>query len=308
MATETELDAAVAEAIEWSVLFASRDVTEEDARAFHAWRDERPLNAQVYAEIASFRPKLRAAAARRAEKAGISRRTLLSGGGTMIAAVGAFGLMRPPLGLWPSLADLMADHRTGVGERYAFAPVSGVNVELNSKTSIGLLDGGSGIRLIDGETFLTIHRPSGFRVESRDAAVTSEAGQLNIEVLGDTLRIACLSGNARCDTSTGRTDVATGEQLSVRPDGSTVRAKIRESLIATWRQGMLIFNDTPLKDVVAQLNRYRSGAIVLTDKAKQDRLVNAVFFTDQIDGAVGQLQQLLSLDSRRLPGGVVLIG
>jgi transmembrane sensor len=69
----------------------------------------------------------------------------------------------------------------------------------------------------------------------------------------------------------------------------------------------LVFEGTPLSEVVRQVNRYRSGDIVLTNSAIGHRPVNAVLHTGQIDNAVSQIQQLLNLEVRRLPGGVILM-
>ncbi len=304
--TNAEYETALAEAIEWTVTFAVDDVRESDVNAFHQWRSQHPLNARIYAELASNSRKLRdAASTYRQDK--ISRRALLSGGGATIAAIAAIGLASPPLGLWPSLAELMADHRTGVGERFAFVPSVGVKVEMNSRTSVALLDGGAGMKLVDGEAFVTVKRPLGFRIEALGANVSAIGATLNVETLNDTVRVTCMSGNARC--MKGRTDTVLGpnEQISLAGDGSAVRSSVPVEAIASWRSGKLVFVEAPLREVIAQLNRYRSGSIVLTDSAKQYQPVTAVFFTDQIDSALGQLQRVLSLNSRALPGGIMLI-
>src|SRR3546814_8803305 len=101
----------------------------------------------------------------------IDRRAVLAGGSVLGAVIAAFGIVRPPLSLWPSLAELMADHRTGPGERSAFAPVAGVDVEMNSRTSVSLIDGGRGITLIGGETFVSVATPD--RTSTRLKPVTN---------------------------------------------------------------------------------------------------------------------------------------
>lgn len=304
--TEAEFDAALAEAIEWIVLFSSRDVTEEEANAFHRWRIERPANAQVYSEIARHRPILRDASVQHAQKARVGRRAVLAGGGTALAAIGAFGLVRPPYGLWPSLSELMADHRTGIGERYAFAPSAGVMIEMNSRTSVGVFDRGNGIDLIDGEAFVTVKRVAGFRIEALGTSITASNASFNVETLDGAFRVGCVSGHLRCAWA-GRNELLNaGEQLSLI-GGSAVRRRLERTAMASWREGVLVFEGAPLREVIARLNRYRSGAIVLTNGDKAERPVSAVFFTSQIDSALGQLQTLMNLTGKTLPGGVVLL-
>ena len=61
--------------------------------------------------------------------------------------------MRPPLDLWPSLADLASDYRTGTGERRN-VDIGGVSVELNTRSSLNVLPVDGSIRrfeLVAGE-------------------------------------------------------------------------------------------------------------------------------------------------------------
>ena len=64
-------------------------------------------------------------------------------------------------------------------------------------------------------------------------------------------------------------DAGLGEVRTVNPDHSTA-----------WRRGRLIFDHMPLAEVVAELNRYRRGRIVITDPNLASRQVSGVFSTD----------------------------
>ncbi len=68
-----------------------------------------------------------------------TRRAFLGGGiAASAAAVAVYGMVNPPLGLWPSLAELNADYRTATGqqEKINFGPL--VTAELNTQTSIAI--------------------------------------------------------------------------------------------------------------------------------------------------------------------------
>ena len=56
--------------------------------------------------------------------------------------------------------------------------------------------------------------------------------------------------------------------------------------ISAWRRGLLIFRNQPLSQVIAEVNRYRPGRIVLTDTALSQRPVYAVFHIDRINGVI----------------------
>lgn len=237
----------------------------------------------------------------------ISRRAALTGG--VIAAVAVTtGIARPPLGMWPSFAELNADHRTAVGQRLAIAPTTGVKVEMNSRTAVSLIDSGRGIRLVSGETFITAKpQKEAFRIESGKLLASTHEAQLNVQALPTGVRIVCISGQVDCEIGGQPAVLHANEQIIIAPDGNIER-RIIDGLKATaWRRGQLIFEGAPLAEVVEQINIYRSGRIVLANASLGKLPVNAVFHTDRISDAVLQIEQLLGLQARHLAGGVVLI-
>jgi len=295
------------EAAEWLVRLASGDVTESDAAELVRWRAQSPDHDDAFRKVASIHTLTRAVATTPAPV--IDRRAVLAGGSVLGAAVAAFGIMQPPLSLWPSLAELMADHRTGAGERYAFSPMAGVDIELNSRTSVSLVDSGRGIALISGEAFVdasSARQP--FSVEAGSRQIIADAAILNVQALGGVLRITCARGRVQCRRDGHRDDIHAGEQLAFDTDNRTTRTRIDPAKAAAWRRGLLIFEGVPLGEVIEQINLYRAGRIILTDAALGRRSVNGVFHTDRIDSAVEQIQQALGLRSRHLPGGVLLMG
>lgn len=300
---DRKLDQAVVEAVEWIVRLSSGEATAEDARALEDWRGKDSANDTAFRAMAGVRPIARAV--KQAPK--LDRRAVLTSGGGLAAAIGAFLLVRPPLHMWPSLAEFMADHRTGSGQRYAFAPVDGVEVEMNSRTSVSLQEGGQGVELIDGEAFVTVRRSAGFAIETAEARITAEQAELNVQTLTNAVRVSCISGSVTCDRGAVRESLAPREELTLRPDGTATRKVVAVAQLAAWRQGLLVFEGAPLAEVVEQLNRYRSTPIVLANSAIEERPVSGVVYTDQIEPAITQLQQLLRLSVLTLPGGVVVV-
>lgn len=233
---------------------------------------------------------------------------MLAGSGTALAAIVTLGLTRPPLGLWPSFAELLADHRTAPGQRFAFHPVAGVDVELNSRTSVALSSGGEGMRLIDGESFVAIRRDRPFQLEASGARFLATTATFNLQTLAGGARLTCLQGDVMC-TSRGHTArIRRGSEWRLTADGATTVRAVDPASASSWQQGILRFAGTPLDEVIEQFNRYRSVAIVLTDTSQGARPVSGVFYTAEIDSAILLLQQLLHLRVRNLPGNVVLIG
>ena len=63
-----------------------------------------------------------------------------------------------------------------------------------------------------------------------------------------------------------------------------------------------------LTEAIAEINRYRPGRIILTNAALGARIFNARFRIENIDGVVGQIQQVFGASATSLPGGIVLLG
>lgn len=298
-----DLDPAAVEAVDWIVCLSSGEATEDDVRAFETWRAAQPGHEAAFRALAGTRMVGRALIAQPT----VSRRAMLAGSGTALTVIAAVGLARPPLGLWPSFAELLADHRTAPGQRFAFHPVAGVDVELNSRTSVALLSGGEGLRLIDGESFVAIQRDRPFELEADGARFVATAAAFNIQTLAGGLRLTCLQGDVTCIGGGHTARIRQDSEWRLTATGATTVRAVDPASASSWRQGILRFANTPLDEVIEQFNRYRSVAITLTDKSLGGRPVSGVFYTGEIDSAILLLQQLLNLRVRNLPGNVVLI-
>ncbi|MEG3086727.1 FecR family protein [Sphingomonas sp. PB4P5] len=215
----------------------------------------------------------------------------------------------PPFGLWPSYAELMADRRTKAGERQAFSPVAGVQVELNSRSSLSTSSSTSGVNLIAGEVYVSVApRQGAFAVQARDIRAASSGGSFAVRTDQAALCITCVTGTVASERAGRRTQIAAGEALTYGADGEIRSARVDASDTLAWRRGLLVFHGKPLGEALVEINRHFPGRLILTDEAKGGRLVTGVFHINQIELAVVQIQQLLDVSATRVPGGIVLLG
>lgn len=302
-----DFDPVWVEAADWLVRLTSGEATEADAHALASWRAQSAAHDLAFRELAGVPAEGRML--RRQAKATRRRDVLVGAGGLLTAAAASiYGLERPPFGLWPSLAELTADHHTGAGERFAFAPTTGVRFEMNSSTSVSLTNRGRSVRLIQGEAFVAVDAPrQPFTVEIKQARVEAAAARFNIQSLAGDLQVACVEGAMICRQAGQNTVLNAGEALTAT-GGKTVVRRIDPAATTAWLNGFLVFKGDPLIKVIAQINLYRPGRIILANAAIARRPVTGVFHTNQIENAVGEIQQLVGASLQRLPGGVVLIG
>jgi transmembrane sensor len=68
-----------------------------------------------------------------------------------------------------------------------------------------------------------------------------------------------------------------------------------------WRRGRLFFDRVPLDHVVAELNRYRRGRIVIGNTTLSSRTVSGVFDVADLDAALATIAQELGVRTASAP-------
>lgn len=313
--SDRELSAAMLEALNRLVHLTSGTATHQDAEDLRQWRAAKPAHEAAFRKAvylrrlvrqADFPPDEESASPLAHVSAMPSRRMVLTGG--LAASLAVWLGARPPFDLWPSFAELSAGHRTGAGQRVQLTPASGIAVELNARSALSFADAGRRMTLIAGEAFVTVlnGQPAPFRIVAGSETVAVDAGSLDIRTSARETCITCVTGSARRDEA-GAETLRAGQQLVSTAAGHRIATVDPEMAIA-WRQGMLIFRDTPLAEVIEAVNRYYDGRIILTDAALGDRRMSGLFRTDRIGAVVDQLELVLNKRATHLPGGVTVLG
>ncbi|MBT9183104.1 FecR family protein [Pectobacterium punjabense] len=73
-----------------------------------------------------------------------------------------------------------------------------------------------------------------------------------------------------------------------------------------WRRGLLIFDQQPLAIVIARINQYRSGTIVIPSSALRQRQVSGIFSLNELDNALQTMTAELGAKTVALPGVTIL--
>lgn len=303
------------EARGWAVKLSAGQPTRGDVTAFRRWRDQSPAHAQAWAYVCADRKALDGAARivgqrdaytapRRAPR---PRRLFLGAAATACGALAVAALVHPPMGLWPSWPELGADYRTSTGQQRALRLGGGVQVAMNTQTSLSVQEGGAAprISLIAGEA----------AISSADAVCDVQAGDVRIRVThGDVevrrladgqVRVRCREGAVQVAHPSGVLALQASQQVVY--DGRTLGAPARLAASgAEWRQGVVVFDDLALVDVVDEINRYRPGRVVLVNQALAGRRFSARFAIPALDDAIELLHAGLGVTVRRV-GDVVFL-
>lgn len=306
------------EAHEWIVRLTSGRATVADAEAAKTWCGQSPGHAQALAEATLLWEKLapvaREMAARAPEtrsippRVSLNRRAFLGGAIAASAAAVGYLAVRPPLGMWPSVAEIAADYRTGPGEQRRLALDEGIVVEMNTRTSLAVA-GARRLELVSGE----------MAVSSIGAGATS----LEVKAGGGRVILADAKADIRCDETTtgviclqGRVRVEYQAQVTTLEERQQVvfgqerlgPATFADAATATaWREGRLVFHGEPLAKVIGEVNRYRRARIVLMNPALGRRSVEATFALKHTDELVKLVQGAYGAKVTTLPGGIVVL-
>jgi transmembrane sensor len=160
---------------------------------------------------------------------------------------------------------LMADQRTGAGERRRVRLDDGSQLQMNTATSVDIRYTGQlrELRLLSGEILIETAadaqaRP--FIVHTHDGSIRALGTRFIVRRDADLTRVCVLEHavEIRNGLSTDAVRVTAGQQLSFSANamGTVQRA---EAQADAWTRGMLVVNDWRLGDFIAELQRYRSG-------------------------------------------------
>jgi len=293
------------EAIDWVVRLNSGRASASDRAAFVAWRQksEKHEHAAREAEAIWHGVGIAGSSVRRADrKSKLTRRAVL-GAGVVVAGSGVLawsGAIGP---------HLLADHVTGVGEQRTILLDDGSSVFLNAGSSLSV-DFSSRERLLrihGGQaTFTVAHDPSRPFIVAAGAGRTRAVGTVfDVDIRPREVMVTVIEGTVDIATEVAPSSlvIATIDQR-VRYDDSAPPSQpeaIDSDAETAWRRGKLIFDRRPLGDVVAELERYRNGRIVIASDQLRSLEVTGVFDLADPEAVLGAIEATLPVRITRLP-------
>lgn len=299
------------EATAWIARLTSGTAVTGDADALKAWRARSPEHEQAFREAAqiwkNLGPALDATPRRRGSVLG--RRSFLAAGG-MAASVAGGAFILSELGFLPSFGSLFSDYATGIGETATVTLPDGSTVTLDGGSTLSLgytadsrqvtLSAGAAVFAVDGRDqrrFAISAGPGSTQLTEGSVSVTHGASSISVECIEGAAEIDCL----------GQTALSPGEAIAYSAQGLGARTTSDLETAAAWRKGLMIFNDRPLEDVVADLNRHRRGKVMIATGALASQRVSGVFHLSRPDEILTHFTEALQVRSVDLPGGVVVL-
>jgi transmembrane sensor len=211
------------------------------------------------------------------------------------------------------LPSAPTDYVTTKGEVRAVTLADGSRLTLGADTrvSVTMRAGRRDVILADGQAaFDVVHKPgSPFVVALGDQRVRVVGTEFNISRHEGRTAVTVRRGVvAVAQASGGEVRLTRGQQV-LHTEGSTVQ-EVRGAdpdAVFAWRSGRLIYDNTPLADVVADFNRY-GGVPIRIDPSAANVKVSGVFLVDRQQAMVERLAQFSGVAVVTRPNEIVLKG
>lgn len=196
---------------------------------------------------------------------------------------------------------LRADHRTGIGEVRTVALDDGSKVELGPATAIAVhydrserrVELLSGVALF-APTPKAVAGGRAFVVEAANGESRALGTRFIVDRLPDAVRVVVAQHDVDVSArakggGTAHAVLSPGQQVRYGPGGLGAVAGVDIGRAEASRRGRLLFDAAPLGEVVAELNRYRHGRIIIANRTLARRQVSGLFDTSDVDGAVSTI-------------------
>jgi transmembrane sensor len=313
LSNSSDSPAAIAEqAIAWFARMRADHVTEQERAQFQAWLQANPAHAEAYRQIDRFwmNPEFdrmlgeMPLSTRSSRSFTIRRRAQLAlAASVVLAAV----LYRPAL-----IDCLRADYCTGVGEVRGVQLADGSRVTLNSASAINLAFEPAlrQVRLISGEAYFEVERDPErpFQVEGNYSTTRVVGTRFTVREQDRSDVVTVISGLVEVGQGDRKSPLLkANERVSVTAEQIGGVESVSGST-AAWVKGKLLFDNVSLEEVVAEIGRYRRGAVVIRNEPLKNLRVSGRFDVNDTDKALQALAETLPIRLYRLTPWLIVIG
>ena len=226
--------------------------------------------------------------------------------------------------VWFTSVSLTTQHystETSQTTLVALEDGSSVNIGASSQISVSYSDNKRLVKLT-GEAYFSVapdaDRP--FYVDLGDTVVRVVGTKFNVRSNSQTITVGVEEGNVEVrKPGTSLIDqilsidkdveyLSRGQQVTSLREGDLADVKtVDADSVASWRLGLLSYEDTPLSTVIADANRYYDAPIKIMSEKLGRQTVTMSFATNQIDEMIESLTVLFPVVLQTGQAGEILI-
>lgn len=219
---------------------------------------------------------------------------------------------------------------TGIGEHAAISlpDDSLVDINTNSLVEIHYTAAERNVTVLRGEVHFEVasdwERP--FNVKAGASRVRAVGTAFNVHLQEDSVEIMVIEGivsvipaqppterdvekpQSGTRAITEAATVVAGKKLEINDSLIRVESIDQEQVARklAWRDGLLVFSEEPLVNVVAEVNRYTEKKLIIADPQLEQQMIGGTFRADDIDEILGLWEQLGIVTVRSSPYTIYL--
>jgi transmembrane sensor len=212
-----------------------------------------------------------------------------------------------------------ATYRTAIGERLTFTLPDGsvATLNTNSVLKVDYRRGERRVRLLHGQALFQVAKNPNlpFRVYAGDRRITALGTLFDVRLEGREVKVALIEGSVRvaqiatpatAEKPPEQVVMTAGEVLTAAP-AAPMRVKSADTeQAASWRSGVVVFEDRPLVEAVREINRYTTRPLSVGDSAAGYR-VSGVFKTGEPERFAAAMTEIFPLEADRADDGSVTL-
>lgn len=213
-----------------------------------------------------------------------------------------------------AMVRLRADAVADAGQVRTLALPDGSMAMLDSGAAVALRFGADERRvaLLRGNAWFDVKhgdaRP--FRVSALDGVTEDIGTAFEVSQGGDAVNVGVTAGVVRVSSSEGggSSIVRQFGRVRYRPGGPVEHMEPGNATdMAAWRRGLIIIQNQPLSEAIAEVARYRPGMTLIWADTSGSAPVSGVFRTDAPDEALHTLASMAGVRVTTLPMGVAIL-
>lgn len=308
------------EAADWAARLGG-GATEADLAAFHQWQQADRRHAEAYDRIAALwstaghMSASRIAAANDAVHATPPRRPFVFAMATfLVIGLVVVAVLLGSRWLPGSTSQREGSYATAVGEIREVILPDGSRLVLDSGSSVEARFTGSErlLTLRDGRArFFVAHEARPFIVRAASNEVVATGTVFDVSLIQDRLAVVLIEGSVEVRGAGGQRQGAVqrlqaGQKLVIAGRTAAVRQSVTRGE-TLWPTHMLEFDDTPLREAVALVNRYSRVQLSLGDERIGNLRVSGAYRAGDVSGFARSLATAFDLRLDTRPDGSLLL-
>ncbi|MEI8573608.1 FecR family protein [Methylomonas sp. EFPC1] len=301
------------QAATWFVELQSESCDEQRRQAFAQWLLQNPAHQTAYDDIASLWGNLDEL--KTAEVAGLntarSARPRVWRNGKMLTV--SLLLATVLTGAWLDFKAPSRVYQTGIGERQTVQLADGSQLQLNTDTQlrVRLSWWRREIELQQGEAMFNVAHQAWhpFTVHTGNLQIKDIGTVFNVRHDNHGTAVSVLEGEVALHA--GRSwfgeNLPAGFSRKIDAGGHWQKPeKTNTKQVAAWLNGQLLFDHTPLTEVVAELERYHAVRFAFADPALAKQTLSGSFNSADLKPFLQALEKILPIRVQRQKQTVVL--